>query len=229
MSEMMTDDGLPVDDTSAPEPVAADPVEASTPETTAETPWTPPREEWDQIRSTLDRIANPPQPEQQAPGFEQYFPQDPITGETSLTIEGLQRFVEDQVQARLSTVEPVLNQTVIEQGERIIEQKFTELKGTVGDFDTALARELAEGYASTGTNPDEALARAARRAHEFAEAQRQAGVETYKTTLQNIGNAPREPGAAGAAVADEARLPVGHPDRYKALANAWAERQKLAS
>lgn len=206
----------------APEPV----VEEAAPS------WSgPSQEEWEALNGTIGQLAQqfaPPPAE--APGIDSYFPPDPETGEATLTFEALDRYVQDRIEAgvnsRLGQFEPVLNQTVADRGEQLINQEFDKL-ASQGDFDRALARELAEGYASTGHAPDEAIRRGAQRAREVAQAAAQSAVDEYKKTLGNIGNAPREPGVNGAGLPDEEHLPTGHPDRYKQIADNWAARNRL--
>jgi hypothetical protein len=234
MSEPVLENGIPVDEAAPVEEPAVETAEpAGETQPTQGAPWAPDPEEWQQLTGTVQQLAEnlrpvPVQPE--PPGINDYFPVDPATGETTLTLEGLDRMVQDRAEAlvgqRLGMFEPVLNQTVADRGEQLINQKFDSL-AEAGDFDRTLARELAEGYASTGMDPNVAIERAAERARGFAQAQRQQGVDEYKTTLQNIGSAPREPGVAGAGVAGEEPLPLQHPDRYKQVADNFVARHKL--
>lgn len=228
--ELELDNGIPTDT----EPAAAEPSEPAAAAEPAAEPaaWTgPSQDEWQQLTGSLQQLQQQFQPVEPEP---EYFPVDPETGDQTLTMEGLQKFVQDQIRAGISQYEPVLNQTVAERGEQLITQTFENLAkpadqggAGLGDFDRTLARELAEGYASSGVAPDEAIKRAAQRARDFAEAQRQAGIEQYKTTIQNISQAPREPGVNGAGIPAEEHLPVGHPDRYKQVAENWAARSRL--
>lgn len=232
MSEVELDNGVPVDSAeAAPEPA----VEAAEPAVEAAPAWAPSPDEWNNLTQSVQQLSQQFQPVEPEP---EYFPTDPVTGEQSLTMEGLQKFVQDQIQAGISQYEPVLNQTVAERGEQLINQTFENLAkpadqggAGLGDFDRALARELAEGYASSGFAPDEAIKRGAQRARDFAQAERQAGIEQYKeeygTTIKNISQAPHEPGVNGAGVPSEELLPVGHPNRYKQVADNWAARTKL--
>lgn len=239
MSEPMTEDGPSVD-----EPVADPaPVEPEIQQQEPEAVWAPPREEWDYVRSTLEQLAQAQQqsPQQfyqepQAPDYSAYFPVDPMTGEANVTLDGIDRLVADRaaqmVEQRLSQYEPVMNQTIAERGETLIQQKFDALSkpvsegGIGGQFNTKYARTLAEGYAASGMDPNHAIQQAAREAYEFAQAERKAGAEEYKNTLGNIGKAPREPGAESAGVYDESQPPEG-VDKYKWLANRWVDRQRL--
>lgn len=227
MSDIVLENGLPPEE--APEPVAAE-TEPTIEPTDAPQTWAPTPQDWEALNGKLDALQSQIAPQEpQQPDFTQYA--DPMSGE--VTMEGLQRFISDQVSAgvnaRMSQVEPVLNQTIADRGEALISQKFTELQGSIGSFDTGLARELAEGYASTGYQPDEAIRRGAQRAYEFAQAQRTAAVDEYKTTLGNIGKAPREAGAAGAGLPDEGMPENYNGDKYKWLADNWAARHKLAN
>jgi hypothetical protein len=230
MSDIVMDNGLPPAEAPAePAVEAAAAPEPSVAETVPEQPWAVSRSDWDQLVGTVQTLAGALQPalaEPAQPDIAQYAGPD---GE--LSYDGLQRFISDQIQAgvdaRLSQVEPVLNQTIAERGEHLISQKFNELKSTVGEFDTELARELAEGYASTGFQPDEAIRRGAQRAFEFAKAQRDAAVEHYKTTLSNISSAPREGAAVGAGIPDEGMPASYNGDKYKWIADNWAARNRL--
>lgn len=229
MTDDLADPGLTVDAVDTPEPVEAPEPVAVEPEPQ----WAPTSDDWNQLNARIETLASAiPQPQAVEPvqvGLEAYA--DPVTGD--ITADGLQRYIDSQIEqgvnGRISAYEPVLNQTVAERGEQVIQQKFADLKTTVGDFDDVLARELAEGYAASLGDPNLAIQKAAQRAHEFAQAQRTAGVEEYKTTLGNIGQAPREPGANSSGVYDEtdlSNLPPG-TDKYKLLADRWAARNSL--
>lgn len=228
MSDIVLENGLP------PEEAPAEPVAEAAPEAPAEPAWAPTREDWDALNGRLDAFAQqlaPPAPEEPSqPDLSGYASPD---GE--VTLEGLQRYINDSinagVNARMSQVEPVLNQTIAERGEALIAQQFDQLKGELGgEFNTKFARSLAEGYAATGYDPASAIRQAAQDAYEFAQAERQAGVEQYKTTLKNIGSAPREAGVSGAGVYDESELPAGmsSQDKYKILADRWVGRNSLS-
>lgn len=231
MSDIVLENGLP------PEEAPAEPAAEVVAETTAEAPapeaWAPTREDWESLNSRLDSFAQqfaPPAPEPQAPDFSSYA--DPTSGE--VTLEGLQRFISDQVQAgvnaRMAQVEPVLNQTIAERGEALIAQKFDSLKTELGgEFNTNVARVIAEGYAAQGHDPDTAIRQAAREAFEFAQAERKAAVEQYQSTLKNISNAPREAGVNAAGLPDEGMPADYQGDKYKWLADNWAARTKLGS
>lgn len=228
MSEVLPEEGSTVD---VPEPTEAlEEAVVETPEP-VEPSWSFTEAEYNALNERLDQLAGfvqPPPPEPVQQSLESYA--DPVTGE--ITAESLQAYVQTQiqeaVQARVSPYEPILNQTVSERGEQIIAQKFESLKTEVGDFNTKFARSLAEGYAATGVDPDSALRQAAKEAYEFAQAERQAGVEQYKTTLQNIGSAPREGAAAGAGVLDDSSLAgLTGDQKYKALADRWVDRHSL--
>lgn len=224
---------------SAIEPIepAAEPVEPT--ETAATEPavepvaWSVSQQDWENLHGTVQALAQTLTPTPQAPrepAFNDFFTPDPVSGEIELTADGIEKYLDTKVQHRLDQAlgnyTPVLNQTVADRGEQIIQGKLDSLQGTVGAFDKQLARELAEGYASTGSmHPDEAIQRGAQRAAEFAKAEREAGVAEFKTTLSNIGEAPHEPGAAGAAVSEF--RPRSGADGYKDVADNWAARHRI--
>jgi hypothetical protein len=232
MSDIVLENGLPPAENPEPEAEAAVVPEAPVAEASPEQPWAPAREDWESLVGTVQTLAGalqPQAPEPQQPDLSGYT--DPVSGE--VTLEGLGRYINDAIEAgvnsRMSQVEPVLNQTIAERGEALITQKFEQLKGELGgEFNTKFARALAEGYAATGHDPDSAIRQAAREAYEFAQAERKAGVEQYKTTLSNIGQAPREGSAAGAGIPEEG-LPANYNgDKYKWLADNWVARNRLA-
>lgn len=171
----------------------------------ATSPWAPPQEQWESLVGTVQQLAQSLQPAPAVPEAPSFVQTDDTTGETLVDPAGLQRYIEWQVeqgiQSRVGQYEPVLQQTQAQQGEQIINQRFEALQDTVGTFDTALAREIAEGIASRGgIDPNSAIEQGARRAAEHDKTVAARAVEEYKKTLGAIGQAPREPGANGAAI-----------------------------
>lgn len=238
MSEPVLENGIPAEAEPVVEEAPAEPVAVEEPAAPA---WAPAPEEWQSLVGSVKELRDQFQPVEPEPqGLADYFPTDPASGEMSFTVDGLEKYVQDQinagVQAKLGAYEPVLNQTVAERGEALISQTFETLAKPVeqggaglGEFNHKLARSLAEGYSSSGYAPDEAVRRAAKDAHDFAQAERQAAIEEYKQTLTSIAKAPREPGVNGAGVLDESGPPEGSSsaDRYKWVADNWAARHKL--
>ena len=215
-------------------------VDPGTPDTTAveavvepeATPtWAPTQEDWSSLTQRLDAlsqaVAPPPPAAPAAPQLADYLQTDPTTGEQSFTPEGLERYINDRVNDRLSTVEPVLNQTIADRGEQLIQQRLGELQTEVGPFDAKLARQVAEGLASLpGADPNVVLKQAAEYVREAQKAAADAAVEEYKKTLSNVGGAAREPGASGAAV--DRVEPLSGPVGYKDVERSFLERYGIA-
>ena len=197
--------------------------------------WAPTQEDWQALTQTVQTLAQhaAPPPAQPAPAaLGDYLQTDPQTGEQSFTPDGLERYINDRiaqgVDAKLSPVEPVLNQTIADRGEQLINQRLTELQTEVGPFDPKLARSVAEGLAVLpNADPNAVLKQAAEMVRDMQKTAGAAAVEEYKKTLSNVGNAQREPGANGAAVG-RLEIAVGDPDRYKKVGDDWAARHGIA-
>ncbi len=192
---------------------ADDPAEApgvAEPETTvlvesAAPPWAPSQDDWQALTGTVQALAQQFQPAPEVPEPPSFQVADETTGETYIDPAGLQAYIDFQIQqgiqGTVGPYKPILDQTTADRGEQLISQHLDQLQTTVGDFDTELARQIAEGLAARqGADPFQALKQGAEIAHAKHHAIGQAAVEEYKKTLGNIGSAPREPGAAGAGV-----------------------------
>ena len=209
--------------------------DVSTPEVPeAATPaWTPSQEEFAALQQSVAQIAQQfqPQPEvQQAP---QFLQQDPDTGEYGIDPNALQQYIDWQVQqgvqSRIGAYEPALNQTVADRGEQVISQHLETLKGKVGDFDPAIAREIAEGLAARpGADPYRALEEGARRANAFLTQVKQQAVEEYKQQLSNIGEARPDGPAAGSAIQGfEPKRDSQGRIKYDDVVDNWVARRGL--
>ncbi len=206
--------------------------EAVVPETAAETApsWAPPQDQWEQMQQRLDYLAQAVTPQQpdpgpSLPGFDSVIREDEY-GNTIIDPAALQQYLDQNIEAgvnaRMAPVQPVLDQTIADRGEQVIAERFGALQTEVGAFDTAVARQIAEGLASQGSDPNEAIRQAAILAHNHDKTIREAAIEEYKATLANIGNAPREPGVAGAGVS---RIePRSGADGYKDVEKNFLER-----
>lgn len=198
--------------------------------------WAPTQEDWQTLTSTVQylaqQVAPPPAAPPAPPQLADYTQTDPATGETSFTPDGLERYINDRinqgVDAKLGPVEPVLNQTIADRGEQLIQQRLEQLQTEVGSFDAKLARSVAEGLAVLpNADPNAVLKQAAEMVRDMQKTIGDAAIEEYKKTLSNVGNAQREPGANGAAV-DRLEIAVGDPDRYKKVGDDWAARHGIA-
>lgn len=223
-------EGGAVEPVDVPGVAEAAPVEeTSVPETTATSPWAPSQDDWNALTGTvqnLQRALTPPAPEPQAPEF---ITQDEL-GDSYVDPAQLAAYIQYQVdqgvQSRLGNYVPVLDQTVADRGEQVINEHFDRAEKAVGgDFNRGLARAVAEGLANQGMDPASAVLEAAKMARAARVEERAAGVEEFKTTLGNIGSAPREPGAVGAAT-DLYEAPRGRDGRidYKVVTDNWLAR-----
>ena len=199
----------------APEP----PIEAD-----ATPAWAPTQDDWQNLQSELAQLrqaVTPQEPTAAAPALSDYADAEGI-----ITPDALQRYIAEEVQrgvqAQMEPVRPVLDQTIQERGEQMVRAEFDRLKSTVGDFDPDLARAIAEGLVHQTNDPAAALTQAAQLAHNALKAARETAVEEYKQTLANIGNAPTEPGAAGAGVLDETK-----PKDYNDATARWLARHGI--
>lgn len=204
------------------------PVESAAP------PWAPSQEEWAALTGTVQQLAasfQPPAPP--APEAPSFLQTDETTGENYIDPAQLQAYINFQIEqgvnGRLNPVEPILNQTIADRGEQIINTRFTDLGVT--DDARPVARAIAEGIAAApGADPNAALKNAAEMIAEHDKRVAAQAVEAYKTTLGNIGSAPVEPGATGAAV-NAYELPKGRDGRidYKDAMNNWLARNGNAA
>jgi len=195
--------------------------------------WAPSQEDWQATQATIAQIAQqlqpPPPPAPQAP---QWMQTDPDTGESLIDPNQLSAYIDFQiqqgVQQRIGTYEPIMNQTIADRGEALITERLTELQSQVGAFDPNVARQIAEGLVTRGGDPFQAIKDAAALAHSYQESVKAAAIEEYKQQLANIGNAPREPGASGAGV-DVRDLPVEANGKisYEAVTRDWAARHSI--
>lgn len=197
--------------------------------------WAPSQEDWAGLTQTVQSLvqAVTPQPiVPAAPQLNDYLQQDPVTGEMQFTPEGLDKYISDRVAAgvndRIGSYEPILNQTVSDRGEQLINQRLEQLQTEVGPFDATVARQIAEGLAVLpGAEPNAVLKQAAETARAYEKSIGEKAVEEYKKTLSNIGNAPREPGAAGSAV--DRIEPRSGLNGYKDVEDAFLERHGIST
>ena len=197
--------------------------------------WAPSQEDWQNLTGTVQNLVQGLTPQPVAPAAPQlndYLSQDPITGEMQFTPEGLDQYITDRVSTgvneRMGSFEPILNQTVSDRGEQLINQRLSELQTEVGPFDTKVARQIAEGLAVLpGAEPNAVLKQAAETARSYEKTIGEKAVEAYKATLSNIGNAPRDPSATGSAVGGYER-PSGQ-DGYKAVEDSFLERHGIST
>ena len=215
----------PENDPGVSDPGAAEetPVE---PEAEAASPWAPSADDWNSLTSTVQALAQQMQPAPELPQAPEFVSTDEL-GDSYVDPEQLTAYINYQIEQgvnqRIGNYMPVLDQTVSDRGEVVINQHFDQAEKTVGgDFDRTLARAIAEGYSAQGMDPRQAVLEAAKVARSARVSEREAGVSEYKTTLENIGKAPREAGAAGAAHQTEER-PEG-VDPYKWVSDNWAAR-----
>lgn len=236
MDEPITDVGS---DAGAVEPVeASGVVDAGTQELAPEaaTPaWAPSQEAFESLQQQQQRILEmlqpPAPPEPQAP---EWLQSDPETGEYGIDPNALREYIQYEinqgVQQRIGAFEPVLNQTVADRGEQVISQHLETLKGKVGDFDPAIAREIAEGLAARpGADPYRALEEGAKRANAYLNSIKQAAVEEYKQSLSNIGNA-RTDGAVGGSAVSSYEIPRNSDGKldYGAAVDNYLARRGLS-
>ena len=197
--------------------------------------WAPSQEDWQALTGTVQQLAQAnapaPPPPPAAPAFLQV---DPDTGESLIDPNGLQEYINFQiqngVQARIGQYEPIMNQTVADRGEQLINDRFTSLASELPGFDPSdgVARDIAEGLAPRLGDPNAAMTQAAQRLVEHDKRVSEKAVEQYKQTLSNIGNAPREPGATGAGV-ESSEHEVGPNGKvsYGSVTDRWIERNSI--
>ena len=183
--------------------------------------WAPTQDDWQALQTELAQLRQAVAPAPAAapePQFTDYFQQD-ADGSLLIDPANLQKYIEDQVQGQLASVRPVLDQTIQERGEHLISQELEKLKETVGPFDAKLARTVAEGLVRETGDPMQALHQAAKLVHDSFASAGSSAVEEYKKTLANVGNAPTDPSAAGAALLDQPK-----PRSYGDAVNNWLSR-----
>ena len=204
--------------------------EVETPEVAPEavSPWAPSQEDWAGLTSTVQNLVQAVTPQPVAPTAPSYIQEDPVTGESLIDPAALQQYIDYQVNQRMGSYEPILNQTVSDRGEQLINQRLEQLQTEVGPFDPKVARQIAEGLAVLpGAEPNAVLKQAAESARSYEKTIGEKAVEAYKATLSNIGNAPREPGATGSAV--DGFEPRKGLDGYKDVEESFLERHGIST
>lgn len=190
--------------------------------------WAPSQEDWTGLTNTVQGLVQTLTPQPVAPTAPSYIQEDPVTGENLIDPSALERYIDYQVNQRMGSYEPILNQTVSDRGEQLINQRLEQLQTEVGPFDSKVARQIAEGLAVLpGAEPNAVLKQAAETARSYEKTIGEKAVAAYQETLKNIGNAPREPGATGSGVEGYER-PSGQ-DGYKAVEDSFLERYGIST
>lgn len=231
MSEVAFDPSVGVGEDGEPSGVGEPSTETApvVEEPTPAAPYTPTPED---IRGWVTEAIQPYLPQPETP--RQLTAADFVTtdelGEQVIDMAGLDAhynsLVDAKLQQALSTYLPILNEVVSDRGNGLVNSYFEESiqgKDTYGEFDRDLARLIGEGKAATvGGDPRTVVSDAAQALIEHDERVAAAAIEKYKTTLGNIGGAPNNPGAAGAAYQDE-----GEPKTYDEAIGRYLARRGL--
>lgn len=197
-------------------------------EAAPEVPWAPSQDDWQALTARFDALSQavaPPAPAAAAePELTEYFATDPNTGEVQVDLQNLGRYIKDQIdsgiKAGIGPYEPVLNQVVGDRGESVVNQQFDRLSVPAGH--RSITRDVAEGLVLQSGDSAAAISEAAQKVSALVRAERAAAVEEYRTTLGNVGTAPRDGAAAGIAV--ERQEPRAGMDGYRDVERAWIER-----
>lgn len=151
----------------------------------------------------------PPQQQQQA-----FDPFDP---------NSVQSFIEAKaqeiVQSQMGDYENVMQLVAAEHGERLARQEMERLHSEMGDFDTDAALMLATGMLGPSSDPQMALANAAKYLHDYEKRIREDERTRASQTTQALHQAPQE-APATTTVNEPRRTPVG-PDRYERIVDNW--------
>jgi hypothetical protein len=147
----------------------------------------PSQEEWTQTQQALQYMAQVLSPVEE---------EEPEQGEIDI-----ESYLESYFQRKMAPVQPLLDLTVKERGEKVMKDIFDAAEKEVGDFDRKLAERVANSFlAEHGGDPVEATKAGAKYAAELRANERKAGVQAHNERLRQ-GPPDPEPAVQGGAQA----------------------------
>jgi hypothetical protein len=144
-------------------------------------------EEWRQTQQAIQYMAQVLSPVEE---------DEPDQGEIDI-----ESYMDAYFNRRMQPVQPLLDLTVKERGEKVMKDIFDEVQNEVGDFDRKLAERVANSFlAEKGGDPVEATKEGARYAAKLRQEERKAGVQAHNERLRQ-GPPDPEPAVEGGAQA----------------------------
>jgi hypothetical protein len=164
-------------------PPAPEPAAPAAPEPAAAPSWTgPSQEEWQGTQQALNYLV------QMFQEPEEPQPQPGVDEEGNIDIDA---YIDAAFNQRMAGVQPLLNLTVKERGEKVMNQMFDKLEADIGDFDRKLAERVANSFLAEHPNdPQKALEEGVKYAAEVRKNERKAGEDSY---VERLRRGPQDP------------------------------------